>query len=82
VPAAAAVALGVMTMSALAPPAAFADARPDSVQKGLNTLVHTDGVPGQRPGTIPSNPPLADHPPSGRSSLRRFTPCVQRASGD
>nr|WP_107118759.1 serine hydrolase domain-containing protein [Streptomyces cellostaticus] len=44
-PTAAAVALGVMTMGALAPPAAFAAARPDSVQKDLNTLVHTDGVP-------------------------------------
>ncbi|MFJ9852293.1 serine hydrolase domain-containing protein [Streptomyces sp. NPDC101150] len=41
----AAVALGVMTMGALAPPAAFASAGPDSVRKGLNTLVHTDGVP-------------------------------------
>ncbi|MFJ9413360.1 serine hydrolase domain-containing protein [Streptomyces sp. NPDC101227] len=34
-----------MTMGALAPPSAFAAAGPDSVRKGLNTLVHTDGVP-------------------------------------
>ncbi|MFE2970639.1 serine hydrolase domain-containing protein [Streptomyces sp. NPDC059340] len=45
VPAAAAVAVGVMTMGALAPPAASAAARPHTVQKGLNALVHTDGVP-------------------------------------
>ncbi|MFF3585393.1 serine hydrolase domain-containing protein [Streptomyces mirabilis] len=43
--AAAAVAVGVMTMGALAPPAASAAARPHTVQRGLNALVHTDGVP-------------------------------------
>lgn len=45
VPAAAAVAVGVMTMGALAPPAASAAARPHTVQRGLNAPVHTDGVP-------------------------------------
>jgi D-alanyl-D-alanine carboxypeptidase len=45
VPAAAAVTVGVMTMGALAPPAASAAARPHTVQRGLNALVHTDGVP-------------------------------------
>lgn len=45
VPAAAAVAVGIMTMGALAPPTASAAARPHTVQKGLNALVHTDGVP-------------------------------------
>ncbi|MET7354811.1 serine hydrolase domain-containing protein [Streptomyces mirabilis] len=45
VPAAAAVAVGVMTMGALVPPAASAAARPHTVQMGLNALVHTDGVP-------------------------------------
>ncbi|MGE7438270.1 serine hydrolase domain-containing protein [Kitasatospora sp. NPDC001175] len=45
VPAAAAVAIGVMTMGALAPPAASAAARPDTVQQGLNALVHSDGLP-------------------------------------
>ncbi|MFE4823667.1 serine hydrolase domain-containing protein [Streptomyces sp. NPDC056704] len=45
VPAAAAVAVGVMTMGALAPPAASAAARPHTAQRGLNALVHTDGVP-------------------------------------
>ncbi|MET7783977.1 serine hydrolase domain-containing protein [Streptomyces sp. NPDC005388] len=45
VSAAAAVAVGVMTMGALAPPAASAAARPHTVQRGLNALVHTDGVP-------------------------------------
>ncbi|MEU1409428.1 serine hydrolase domain-containing protein [Streptomyces sp. NPDC005728] len=45
VQAAAAVAVGVMTMGALAPPAASAAARPHTVQESLNTLVHTDGVP-------------------------------------
>ncbi|MFE6018186.1 serine hydrolase domain-containing protein [Streptomyces sp. NPDC056441] len=45
VPAAAAVAVGVMTMGALAPPAASAAARPDTVQQGLSALVHTDGLP-------------------------------------
>ncbi|MER6106377.1 serine hydrolase domain-containing protein [Streptomyces sp. NPDC001832] len=34
-----------MTMGALAPPAAFAAARPDTVQQGLNALVRSDGVP-------------------------------------
>ncbi|MGI5525890.1 serine hydrolase domain-containing protein [Streptomyces syringium] len=41
----AAVAVGVMTMGALAPPAAFAAARPDPVQQGLNALVSNDGMP-------------------------------------
>ncbi|WP_442818562.1 serine hydrolase domain-containing protein [Streptomyces sp. NBC_01320] len=45
VPAATAVAVGVMTMGVLAPPAASAAARPDTVQQGLNALVHTDGLP-------------------------------------
>jgi D-alanyl-D-alanine carboxypeptidase len=45
VSAAAAVAVGVMTMGALVPPAASAAARPDTVQQGLNALVHTDGLP-------------------------------------
>ncbi|WSQ40817.1 beta-lactamase family protein [Streptomyces sp. NBC_01224] len=44
-PAAAAVAVGVMTMGVLAPPAASAAARPDTVQQGLSALVHTDGLP-------------------------------------
>lgn len=44
-PAAAAVAADVMVMGALAPPAAFAAARPDTVQQGLNALVRSDGVP-------------------------------------
>lgn len=43
--AAAAVSVGVMTMGALAPFTASAAARPDTLQKGLNALVHTDGVP-------------------------------------
>ncbi|MGW1199930.1 serine hydrolase domain-containing protein [Streptomyces sp. NPDC002536] len=44
--AAAAVAVGVMTAGALAaPPAAFAAARPDSVQQSLSALVHSDGMP-------------------------------------
>ncbi|MET8030471.1 serine hydrolase domain-containing protein [Streptomyces avermitilis] len=34
-----------MTMGALAPPAASAAARPHTVPKSLNALVHTDGVP-------------------------------------
>ncbi|MGK4580195.1 serine hydrolase domain-containing protein [Kitasatospora sp. HPMI-4] len=42
---AAAVAVGVMTIGALAPPAASAAARPDTVQQGLNALVHKDGLP-------------------------------------
>ncbi|MGW3494361.1 serine hydrolase domain-containing protein [Streptomyces sp. NPDC001020] len=41
----AAVAAGIMTMGALAPPAASAAARPDAVQEGLDALVHTEGVP-------------------------------------
>ncbi|WP_412074891.1 serine hydrolase domain-containing protein [Streptomyces xanthophaeus] len=45
VPAVAALAIGVLAMGALAPPAAFAAARPDSVQQGLNALVHSDGLP-------------------------------------
>ncbi|WP_435854634.1 serine hydrolase domain-containing protein [Streptomyces triculaminicus] len=45
VPAAVAVAVGVMTMGALAPPAAFAASRPDTVQQGLDRLVRADGVP-------------------------------------
>jgi D-alanyl-D-alanine carboxypeptidase len=45
VSAAAAVAVGVMTAGVLAPPAASAAARPDTVQQGLNVLVHTDGLP-------------------------------------
>ncbi|MEU7018090.1 serine hydrolase domain-containing protein [Streptomyces sp. NPDC046385] len=43
-PAASAMALAVMTLGALAPPAAFAD-RPDAVQQALNTLVRDDGMP-------------------------------------
>ncbi|MGX1853384.1 serine hydrolase domain-containing protein [Streptomyces sp. NPDC055299] len=47
VSAAVAVAIGVMTLGALAPPAASADAaaRPDAVQQALNTLVRDDGMP-------------------------------------
>lgn len=44
-PAAVAVAVGVTTMGALAPPAASSAARQHTVQRGLNALVHTDGVP-------------------------------------
>ncbi|MEU9378370.1 serine hydrolase domain-containing protein [Streptomyces sp. NPDC048255] len=44
-PAVAALAVGVLAMGALAPSAAFAAARPDSVQQGLNALVHSDGLP-------------------------------------
>ncbi|MCX5193602.1 beta-lactamase family protein [Streptomyces sp. NBC_00249] len=49
-PAAAAVAIGIMTLGALAPPAsasasASASARPDAVQQALNTLVRDDGMP-------------------------------------
>ncbi|MFG2914570.1 serine hydrolase domain-containing protein [Kitasatospora sp. NPDC048298] len=40
-----AVAAGVMAAGALAPTAAFAGGRPDSVQSGLNALVKDDGVP-------------------------------------
>ncbi|WP_097868228.1 serine hydrolase domain-containing protein [Streptomyces sp. rh34] len=51
--AAAAVAIGVMTLGVLAPPAASdpaapaaaAAARPDAVQRALNTLVRDDGMP-------------------------------------
>ncbi|MFJ9821845.1 serine hydrolase domain-containing protein [Streptomyces sp. NPDC101151] len=40
-------AVGVLTLGALAPPAAAsAAAGPDAVRKSLNALVHTDGVPG------------------------------------
>ncbi|MFJ5675748.1 serine hydrolase domain-containing protein [Streptomyces sp. NPDC093097] len=45
VPAAAAAAIGILTMGALAPPAASAATKPDSVQQGLDTLVHSDGLP-------------------------------------
>ncbi|SEE27244.1 D-alanyl-D-alanine carboxypeptidase [Streptomyces sp. 2224.1] len=47
VPAAAAVAFGVLMTGALAPPAASAAARarPDTIQRGLSALVHTDGLP-------------------------------------
>lgn len=45
VPTAAAVAVGVLAMGVLAPPTAFAAARPDTVQQGLNALVRTDGIP-------------------------------------
>ncbi|MGA5821288.1 serine hydrolase domain-containing protein [Kitasatospora sp. NPDC094028] len=40
-----AVAAGVMTAGALAPTAAFAGGRPDSVQSSLNALVKDDGMP-------------------------------------
>ncbi|MEU3566935.1 serine hydrolase domain-containing protein [Kitasatospora sp. NPDC036755] len=40
-----AVAAGVVTAGALAPTAAFAGGKPDTVQAGLNTLVKDDGVP-------------------------------------
>ncbi|KJY32854.1 beta-lactamase, partial [Streptomyces sp. NRRL S-444] len=43
--AAAAVTVGVMTLGALAPPAAFAGGRPDTVQQGLSALVRADGLP-------------------------------------
>src|SRR5215213_11276252 len=36
--------VGVMTIGALAPPAASATG-PDTVQQGLNALVHSDGLP-------------------------------------
>ncbi|MCX4528776.1 MULTISPECIES: serine hydrolase [unclassified Streptomyces] len=42
----AAVALAVMATGALAPPSAFAAAKPDGVQQGLDALVRTDGLPG------------------------------------
>ncbi|MFI8461879.1 serine hydrolase domain-containing protein [Kitasatospora sp. NPDC085464] len=41
----AAVAAGVVTATALAPTAAFAGGRPDTVQSGLNALVKDDGMP-------------------------------------
>ncbi|UUU39226.1 serine hydrolase domain-containing protein [Streptomyces sp. NBC_00162] len=44
VSAATAVAIGVMTLGVLAPPAASA-ARPDAVQQSLNALVRDDGMP-------------------------------------
>ncbi|MGW8884557.1 serine hydrolase domain-containing protein [Streptomyces sp. NPDC055749] len=47
---AAALAVGVMTTGALAPPAALAAAKPDTVQQGLNTLVHADGLPAALAG--------------------------------
>ncbi|MFD5508214.1 serine hydrolase domain-containing protein [Streptomyces sp. NPDC127051] len=43
--AAAALAVGVLAIGALTPPAAFAAARPDPVQRGLNALVRDDGLP-------------------------------------
>ncbi|MFF1709677.1 serine hydrolase domain-containing protein [Streptomyces sp. NPDC058268] len=52
VPAVAAAAVGVLTLGALAPPAVSA-ARPDTVdtvQQGLNGLVHTDGLPAALAG--------------------------------
>ncbi len=47
VPAVAAAAVGILMTGALAPPVASAAARvrPDTVQQGLSTLVHTDGLP-------------------------------------
>ncbi|AOP47350.1 serine hydrolase domain-containing protein [Streptomyces lydicus] len=44
-PAAVAVVLGIVTAGTPAPPAASAATGPDSVRKGLHTLVRTDGVP-------------------------------------
>ncbi|WP_406084532.1 serine hydrolase domain-containing protein [Streptomyces virginiae] len=44
-PAAAAVAIGVMTLGALAPPSVSAAARPDAVQQSLNLLVRDDRMP-------------------------------------
>lgn len=38
-------AVGIMAMGVLAPPEAFAAARPDTVRQGLNALVHSDGAP-------------------------------------
>ncbi|QLE70424.1 beta-lactamase family protein [Streptomyces rectiverticillatus] len=43
--AAVAVAVGTMAMGVLAPPAASTAAGPDTVQQGLNALVHSDGLP-------------------------------------
>ncbi|MFG2651470.1 serine hydrolase domain-containing protein [Streptomyces sp. NPDC048436] len=45
VPAAAAVVVGALAMGALAQPAASAAERPDTVQQGLDALVHSDGLP-------------------------------------
>lgn len=45
VSAAAAVAIGVMTLGALAPASVSAAARPDAVQQSLNALVRDDGMP-------------------------------------
>ncbi len=42
---AAAMVVGVMTIGVLVPPAASAAAGPDTVQQGLNALVHSDGLP-------------------------------------
>ncbi|MFE4293118.1 serine hydrolase domain-containing protein [Streptomyces sp. NPDC056647] len=47
---AALVAVGIMTPGVLASPAAFAAARPDTVQQGLNALVRTDGLPAALAG--------------------------------
>lgn len=43
---AAAVAVGALTVGALAPAAAFAAPRPDTVQQGLDALARDEGVPG------------------------------------
>ncbi|WP_123524717.1 serine hydrolase [Streptomyces sp. 840.1] len=55
--AAAAVVIGAMTLGALAPPAASADAaaRPDAVQRALNTLVRDDGMPAALAGVRDRN---------------------------
>ncbi|MEW1928395.1 serine hydrolase domain-containing protein [Streptomyces sp. NPDC088360] len=55
VQAAAAVVVGVMAVGALSPTAAYATAKrdtakPDTVQQGLNSLVHSDGVPAALAG--------------------------------
>ncbi|MFE3938994.1 serine hydrolase, partial [Streptomyces goshikiensis] len=42
---AAAVAVAALTMGALAPPAALAAPRPDTVQQGLDALVRAVGLP-------------------------------------
>ncbi|MGW7252400.1 serine hydrolase domain-containing protein [Streptomyces decoyicus] len=44
-PAGVAVAMGVMAMGVLAPPAVSAAPRPDAVQQGLSALVRSDGLP-------------------------------------
>ncbi|MEU5576588.1 serine hydrolase domain-containing protein [Streptomyces huasconensis] len=46
VAAAVAVAVGVMTAGTLQAPVASASSRPDTVQRGLDTLVRADGMPG------------------------------------